>query len=33
MQARIKYSKVAPGAIKPLYELEMYLKGCGLKPP
>jgi AhpD family alkylhydroperoxidase len=31
MEPRIKYDKVAPGAIRAMYSLEKYIKECGLE--
>jgi AhpD family alkylhydroperoxidase len=32
MQSRIEYMKVAPDAMKTMFELEKYLAHCGLEP-
>jgi alkylhydroperoxidase family enzyme len=32
MQPRIAYTKVAPGAMKAMRDLETYLADCGLEP-
>ncbi|OWK36177.1 carboxymuconolactone decarboxylase family protein [Fimbriiglobus ruber] len=33
MQARLDYAKAAPGAVKAMFGLEVYLKACGLEHP
>jgi AhpD family alkylhydroperoxidase len=33
MEQRLDYAILAPGALRAMYGLETYLKGCGLEPP
>jgi AhpD family alkylhydroperoxidase len=33
MEGRIDFNNVAPGALKAMYSLQMYVNGCGLEQP
>ena len=33
MSTRVDYSKAAPGALRAMYGLEKYVRGCGLEAP